>query len=156
PSRKNSPWMHEQAEQVCKMHLARGRFDLAAEYLRLAIRYLKESPPVNLERERIAAELQRLEGARFGRLPPEELVAAQSNAFENRAATVQIPNNETLTHLVRAALARQFGLYRESLAELHKIDVSPEAPASVAEKLAAAVDIIELNMLTGQVEEAYQ
>jgi hypothetical protein len=156
PSRKSTPWMYEQAERVCKIHLARRRFDLAVEYLRLAIRYLKESPPVNMERERTAAELQRLEGARFGRMVPEDLVAAQSNAFENRAAAVQIPNNEALTHLVRAALAKQFGLYREALAELRKIDLSPEASASVAEKLAAAVDIIELNVFTGQVEEAYQ
>jgi hypothetical protein len=155
PPRKNTLWMYQHAERVFNLHLNRGRFDLAVDYLRLAIRYLKESPPVNLERDQVAAELQRLEGIRFGRQTPEEFLASQSDAFENRAATAQIPNNETLTRLLRAALARQFGLYREALAELRKIDLSPEASGSVAEKLAAAVEIIDLNIITGQVEEAY-
>jgi hypothetical protein len=156
PARRNTPSMYEQAERVANMHLSRGRADLAREYLQLAVQYLQESPPANIDPDFRASELLRLQGARFGRLTPEDFIAAQSDAFENRAATAQVPNNETLTRLLRAALARQFGLYREALAELRKIDVSPEAPASVAEKLAAAVEIIDLNIITGQVEEAYQ
>jgi tetratricopeptide (TPR) repeat protein len=157
PARRSTPVMHEIALRVAGLHHDRGRFDLALEYLRLAARYLNESPPLFvMGRDEVAAQLQYLQDIRFERLTPEEAVAARSNAFENRAATVQIPNNETLTHLVRAALARQFGLYREALAELRKIDVSPDAPSSVAEKLATAVEIIDLNIITGQVEEAYQ
>jgi len=140
----------EASMRASAIHREMGQYDLALRSLQRAIAYLEKAPPIQMELKQISEQIKRLrEFERWDNLAPEEVVSRRSDEYENRTA-------RQASIQVRTQIARQFGLwgeaidvYQKAIAEDRLVDeFGPSQPLAVA-------DLIQLQLLTGQAEEAW-
>lgn len=141
----SEPQPFEAARELFQMHNAKGRLDLAAEYMRRWFNGIRSSPrPSHLNEAQFQEALKAFEK---DVRQMEQKVRDNENLWLNNTARLQ-------SQFQRAMAAQQYGLFRKSLQELNAIETGDSSKLQIEQVYEIMFARISLNLIVGQAEEA--